>query len=187
MIKKKTTTALTAMTRWLRSRNGVRAAMLAAGSSILLGATFLMLSAYFSGEERAVRRTLAEAGLTVAEEAAVELEERKAHLALLQKRLATHQDGAAPFRLIEEHLDAEVGFSNIEVHYADLHITFAVHGPNAGSIARQAAAFENDSRITSVLVSPLGRDRETGRYEGTMTLRIDPEILLAFPHFVAES
>ena len=184
MVKKTTAQFLRPLLNFLGSKNGVRTAMLAAGSTLLLGATFLMLSAYFAGEERARTRAVAEATKgAVVTETGEDLTVTAEHLMLLKRRVSRHLDGAAPFRLIEEHLDPEVSFANVAVDYERPSVEFSLHAPNAGSIARQAASFEDDERITSVLVSPLERDRETNRYEGTMTITLDPEILLAFPNF----
>lgn len=184
MVKKATVQFFGPLLNFLGSKNGVRAAMLAAGSALLLGATFLMLSAYFAGEERDRARAVAEAAKgAVVTETGEDLAVTAEHLTELKSRLGQHLDGAAPFRLIEEHLDPEVGFANVAVDYETPSVEFSLHAPNAGSIARQAASFEDDERITSVLVSPLERDRETNRYEGTMTITLNPEILLAFPNF----
>jgi len=181
MMAKTTKSILAVLLRGLGTQRSVRIAMIAAAAIMALGVVFVLLNVYFVTEERSVARAQANAVESVRLEASGNLLETANHLEQLRRRLAGHTDGAAPFRLIEEHLDPEVGFSSMTIDYRVPNVQFSVHAPNVGSIARQVAAFENDKRIFEVHVSPLSRNAQSSRYEATMTITLDPIVLLAFP------
>lgn len=171
--------------RILGQRKSVVAATAAVTTVSLLAATMALVGAYYVGLERELSGAINEREASRVHAGVAALNETAEHLYLLQERLEAHRDGTAPLRLLEEHLDPEVGYSHISVDYAIAQVELSLHAPNAGSIARLQVAFEDDPSVLAVSLSPLRRNRESTRYEAEMIITLDEVILLAFPNLNA--
>lgn len=167
--------------RVLASSRGLRASVLLLVGTFISGFGLLILASRAEFHAVVAERSIAivqEGRMKEVETAVLEMSSRVDAVARL---LREHRDGAAPLRLLEEHLQPEIGISTVSIDYMVPLLTVSVHAPNAGVIARQASALESDPRILAVDLGRLDRDLASGRYETELSVRFDPALLIAFP------
>jgi len=163
-----------------------RAVVVAWAIPVILGAFGILFYAYsitVTEDEGALQRRIAEVEQARVFDIENELTGAVERTERIGDLLALHRDGAAPLRLLEEHLQPEIAVSNITIDYELPVMTVSVQAPNAGAIARQASAFEDDSRIVSVDVMQISRVGDVSAYRGDIVIRLDAAVLSAFPKF----
>lgn len=149
--------------------------------AIIFGIAAITLTSFSEAQAKMLQSELVAAQQARVPEAELALHDevaRAEHIGLL---LGAHLDGAAPLRLLEEHTQQDVGIRAFRIDYATATLELDVHAPSVEIIAKQVAAFENDTRIRQVDTAQLTRVEDPQRFETTMQIVFDAHVLRAFP------